>query len=543
MSNSPHSDDARTAAPIGASWQEGTRRDFLHQMGVGGALVGAGLLLDACGGSQPTPSSTPTGAIKRGGTLRVGCTGGAGTDTLDPQIALTNPDGLRACMLYDSLATYDGNAQPVLQLAEEITPNRDGTVWTIRLRPGIEFHNGKTATSEDVLFTFKRTRATKASNNYTAQQFMDFTSPNTRLIDSRTLSIGCHAPTATFLEAIVWVLGSGVLPTDFDPKKPVGTGPWRFANWAPGVQSTFTRFENYWQTGVPYMDAVHLVEFADDTSQVNALQSGAVDALAYCEATTIKELQAAGFKTLTSPGGYWNPITMRVDQPPFNDVRVRQAFRLMVDRPALNQRVYEGLGKLGNDLNATSDADFPQTIPQRVQDIAKAKFLLKQAGAENLTVTLVTSNIAAGTVPTATVFAQQASAAGVTVKIQQLPPTAFFSPPYLNRSFSQDVWSYWSFWPQIAVAQVPGAPFNETHWDDPKFNALYREGNGTLDDTRRREIAHELCTINYETGGYIIPVILPNLSAYGSHVHGLPSVAKTGVAFQQANFNRAWVST
>src|SRR5437868_15364176 len=111
MSKSPHSDDAGTPALMGDSWQEGTRRDFLHQLGMGGALLGAGVLLDACGSKSGSSStSASAGPIKRGGTLRVGCTGGSGTDTLDPQIALTNPDGLGGCLLFDCLAPYDGNA-------------------------------------------------------------------------------------------------------------------------------------------------------------------------------------------------------------------------------------------------------------------------------------------------------------------------------------------------------------------------------------------------------------------------------------------------
>src|SRR5436305_6808996 len=107
---------------------------------------------------------------------------------------------------------------------------------------------------------------------------------------------------------------------------------------------------------------------------------------------------------------------MRVDQAPFSDVRVRQAMRLIVNRPQMVEQVLSGQGRIANDMYSPFDPFYASSLPQRHQDIEQAKALLKQAGHENLSVTLTTAPVFQGIVQAAQVFAQQASQAGVNVK-------------------------------------------------------------------------------------------------------------------------------
>src|SRR5204862_7732107 len=111
--------------------------------------------------------------------------------------------------------------------------------------------------------------------------------------------------------------------------------------------------------------------------------------------------------------GGWIPLCMGSDMRPFDDVRVRQAMRLIVDRKGLLEQVFSGYGFVGNDLYAPFDPGYDHSLPQRQQDIAQAKSLLKAAGKANLPADLHTTNGAAGRVETATVFANQAQAARV----------------------------------------------------------------------------------------------------------------------------------
>jgi peptide/nickel transport system substrate-binding protein len=516
-----------------------SRRDLVRgTIGIA-VLAGTGGAISACGSSSTSASTAAqASAFRRGGTLRIGCTGGSSSDSVNPLQVATNADIVRAPLLFESLVTLDQNAQPQLQLAAEITPNKDATVWTIRVRKGILFHNGQPLTASDVLYTFNLIE----KNHYSiasALVLLDLKAAT--IVDPETLRIPCHSPYSTFMEEMAGIVSSPIVPSGFNPKLPVGTGPFRFHSFTPGVQSLFLRNSHYWQGSYPYLDAVSVVEFADDSAQINALQSGQLDALAFVEANSLSELESGGFNTITSPGGYWYPFTMRVDKAPFTDVNVRQAFRLLVDRPQMQEIVFAGHGALANDLPAIWDADYASTFPQRQQDLEQAKSLLKKSGADNLKITLVTSNIGAGVVSLATVFAQQAQGAGVTVNVSNVPPTTFFGPDYLQRVFSQDIWNYLPYWPQVSASTLPYSPFNETHWNDPQYTALYNQGLRTVDPGQRKEIALELQTIQYNQGGYILPVFVPNLSANATHVHGLIS-SKTGQPFGGSAFNQVWLS-
>lgn len=514
-----------------------SRREFL---GGAAALLGTGALLAACGSSSSgSPSSTGVlaSAPKRGGTLKIGCTGGTSTDQLNALTESTNPEIVMGPLLYDTLVTLDANAQPSMQLAEEISPNSDATEWTIRVRDGVVFHNGKALTAEDVLYTFTEiiTKNWDAAPNYLLIDLK-----TSKVLDSHTVRFGCHAPFATFVEAMAGINASAIIPTGYDPKSPIGTGPFRYQSFTPSVEGTFTRNPDYWG-GAPYLDAIEVIDFADDPSQLNALESGDIDAIAFLEAASIPAARSQGFETLTSPGGYWNPFTMLCDKPPFTDSRVRQAFRLMVDREQMRETVFYGYGAIGNDLFAVWDSEYDHSLPQREQDLDQAKFLLKQAGQENLTITLVTSNVSAGVVESATVLAQQAKGAGVTVNLSEITPTAFFGPDYLHRTFSQDTWSYLPYWPTIAQATLPYSDYNDTHFDNTTYTNLYNQALSTLDATKRKEIAADMQVIQYNEGGYIIPVFVPNLCAFASNVHGL-TASETGQPFNGSDFTRAWMS-
>jgi peptide/nickel transport system substrate-binding protein len=170
-----------------------------------------------------------------------------------------------------------------------------------------------------------------------------------------------------------------------------------------------------------------------------------------------------GVQVVPSQAGTIIPFTMRVDQPPFNDVRVRQALRLLVNRPQMISTALDGAGTWASDVFSPYDPDFDASL-HRIQDIPQEQFLLKKAGHENLTVTLVTSPIATGTLAMATVLAAQAKDAGVTIKLQQVPSATFFGPDYLKWTFAQDFYSYAPYLAQVTLSMTPTSPWNETHW-------------------------------------------------------------------------------
>jgi len=244
----------------------------------------------------------------------------------------------------------------------------------------------------------------------------------------------------------------------------------------------------------------------------------------------------SGIKTVVSHSGEIIPFTMRVDQPPFNDVNVRQAMRLLVDRPQLIDSALDGYGVVANDLFSPYDPDFDHSLVRPAQgDIQQAKFLLKRAGQEGLTVTLTTSAVATGTVAMATVLAAQAKAAGVTVNLSNVPAGTFFGPNYLKWTFAQDYYNYYPYLAQVAESMLKASPFNETHTNNAHYTSLYNQANATASPSLRKEIITEMQNYDFNEGGYIIPAFIDVLDAYSNKITGY-TAGKVGQPLSNFDF-------
>ena len=524
-----------------------TRRRLLENAAKGGLVVGAGGLIAACGSSSSSNSSAATttsqasaGTPKHGGTLRAGLTGGSSSDTADPNTIVNNTDYARAALLYEALVWTNSQAQQYNRLAEEMTPNKDATVWTIRLRSGVTFHNGQDVTADDLIFSINRVINPKSPGE-AANALSGINAAGIKKVDNLTITVPFHKPYSTFPESLANNITVYVLPVGFDPKHPIGTGPFKMSQFTPGQQTVLTRFENYWNAPLPYLNEIIMTDYSDETSQVNALLSGQVDVVNLLSQDTIGTVTGSGKKVVISNGGGWNPFTMRVDQPPFNDVRVRQAFRLAVDREAMLKTVFGGHGTLGNDIFGIWAPEYDHSIPQRQYDPEQAKSLLKAAGHDSLSVTLVTGDIAQGVINMAQVYAQQSAPAGINAKLDQVTVTDFYGPNYLKWIFAQDYWYYSPYFPQVNQATLPGAPFNETHFANPKYINLYDQAQATLDVNMRTEIAHEMQMIDYNEGGYIIPFFPAVIDGYAPNVNGILQ-SKTGSSFNNWDFEHIWLS-
>jgi peptide/nickel transport system substrate-binding protein len=506
------------------------RRQFLRGVAATGAAAGAGGLIAACGGSSPvTSTTTSTAARKRGGNLKVGLSGSSGADTLDPHAGLTYLDSARAQALYQPLAQLNNQAQMEMVLAEEITPNTP-TEWIIRLRQGVTFHNGKPLTAQDVIYTFRRI---KTGNNGSAFAGGNSLGPmdlnGLKALDSRTVQVPFTSPYAGFLDQLAYWYFLYIIPDGFSPAaqnaKPNGTGPFKYQSFTPQQRSVFTRNANFWKSRQPYVDTLTIIDFPNNTSLQDALTTGVIHAAGAFDGPELAALgTVSGVKIVASHTGAITPFTMRVDQPPFNDVRVRQALRLLVNRPQLIDSALDGYGVVAADVFSPNDPDFNSSL-RREQDIPQAKSLLKAAGHENLTVTLVTSPAATGMVAMATVLAEQAKAAGVTIKLNNVPSSTFFGKNYLSWTFSQDFYNYTPYLAQVAQSMLPASPFNETHTNNPTLSKLYNQANITLDASKRKQIEYEMQNFDFTEGGYIIPAFIDALDAYSTKITGYSASA------------------
>ena len=501
-----------------------TRRRLLQIGGAGAIAVGLGGTLAAGGGGNGgaelsgSSGGESSGTPKRGGTLRVGATGGGTSDTVDSQNPILTTDFLRVGALSEQLMILDPKTgTPVPTLAESVEPNKDATQWTIRLRPGVTFHDGKPLTSKDVLYSLQRIEK---------EQFPGLASlgpinlKGAKTMDSRTLRIPFDTPYSILPEGLAGGFTIRIVPVGFDPRAPVGTGPFKYKSFSPGQQSTFVRNDEYWQEGKPYLDGLVVIDFADETAQVNALQAGQVDLVNQLSYPSVAPVEGSGGNVVVSKTAAFVNLAMRVDTAPFDDVRVRQALRLAVDRNQLNEQVWGGYGSPGNDVFGSISGAF-KSLPQREQDIEQAEALLKQAGQSDLSVQLYSSPVAPGAESTASAFAAQAKEAGVTVDIKTQPPTQFFAQSYGKVPFGISFWTVASYLVESGQGVATGAPVNEIHQEDAKWQSMYEEAIGTTDEKKREEISEELIKFDYEGGGYIIPAEWPTIEGMSSAVNGV----------------------
>jgi peptide/nickel transport system substrate-binding protein len=503
-----------------------TRRTLLVNSGivVAGAMLAGPLA--ACGASPTGSTGTGSSTPKRGGTFRLGVTGGGAKDIIDGQTIVTKPDQARLVAGFETLLEYDENYRLQPALAESVNQDKPDQ-WTIKLKSGITFHNGQPLTSDDVIYSLKRILSS-SEGLFGAAGLASIDPNNITKVDNLTVQLKLKNPDSTIGDQLGQYY-NGIVPQGYTRAGTQnGTGPYKVQSFTPGQQSVHVRNESYWRSGQPYFDQVTIIDFPDPAGQVNALLSGQIDAMTDIPFAQISVVQThGGLGILEGKGAGWLPLCMAIDMPPFNDNKVRQAFRYIVDRKAMLEQVLSGHGRVANDLFSPFDPAYDSSLPQRHQDIPRAKSLLAQAGyGSGMTVDLHTTDGAAGMVDSANIFANQAKAAGVTVNVHNDPN--YYGDQYLKLAFSVDFWGTRNYLPQVANGMLPTAPYNECHWPPAGSNyiSLYNQALAEVDPGRRADIIHQMQTLEYNEGGYIIPFFNDLVDAYSTKVAGFNNGSK-----------------
>ncbi len=238
-------------------------------------------------------------------------------------------------------------------LAEKWEASEDGLTWTFLLRKGIQFHNGEPLTAQDVKFTFDRLRDPEVGAATVAlyANINDISAP-----DDHTVVFNLKKANPDFLTDLgdyhALILWRGI--KDFN-KELMGSGAFIVENYLPEDRMTFKRNPNYWRKDgdgnqLPYLDGIEYIFLAEPSAQVEALRGGQVDYLLYLPAEYVKPVEEdPNLVVYQIPSNTHYVVHMRSDRKPFGDVRVRQAFRAAVDRRAILEGAFEGLGVTGRD--------------------------------------------------------------------------------------------------------------------------------------------------------------------------------------------------
>jgi peptide/nickel transport system substrate-binding protein len=365
------------------------RRTFLrHASRLG---IGLGYLGMAAAGLG---SAAPRAAAAEAPVLRVGLAMPHGA--IDP--VLVN-DSASYQMIFQ-VAEFLCVTQPDLTLrpvlAESWSHDRDGSVWTFRLRRGVRFHDGREMRAEDVVATFDRLCDPAGASNALSVFRGLLSKGGTRRVDDYTVAFHLDAPNGNFPYAVsIDNYNAVILPADYrgDYERGfVGTGPFRLESYRPRQGATFVRNAEYWGQRA-LAERIEFKFYADIQPRLLALQTGEVDLLDAVPVVMSPALRASPDVALIRvPSANHRQLHMRCDAPPFADNRVRQALALSLDRKKLVEGLCRGMGARGND--SPFAPLFPSTdpaVPQRDQDLAKARQLMAAAGlAGGFDVTLTT---------------------------------------------------------------------------------------------------------------------------------------------------------
>jgi peptide/nickel transport system substrate-binding protein len=293
---------------------------------------------------------------------------------------------------YDRLMSYDLDARMQPKLAESWDVSSDVTQIKLNLRKGVQFHNGRELTSDDVKWNFLRGRDPKVAAGRFFIQSNWFSSVENP--DKYTVILKSDVPRPgvwDFFE-VFNILDKDTTEGPDAKTKAIGTGPFSFVEWIPNDHWTFTRNQNYWQSGKPYLDRVEINVYRDPLAMATAFEAGALDAMDTPSLEDFGRLKTdSKYVPMLHPGGHDFYFTgANTTMPVVADKRVRQALAMSVDRQRFIDAFLPGTGSRSQSLfwDPMSLAYEPNKEVQF--DLDKARALLAASGASNLEVEVIT---------------------------------------------------------------------------------------------------------------------------------------------------------
>lgn len=490
-----------------------SRREFM------GRAMAAGLTLTAA--STLYASSASAQEPKRGGNLRLGLEGGAATDSKDPAKFLSQFMFCVGRCWGDMLVESDpltGAAVPAL--AESWEPSADAATWTFAIRKGVQFHDGKELTVDDVVATLKRHTDEKSESGALGvmKSIKEIKKDGDRLVLSLTEGNADLPLLLSDYHLVIQPNGG-----NDDPLASIGTGPYKLKTFEAGVRATFEKNPNDWRSDRGYVDTIEIIGMNDATARMAALASGQVHFINRVDPKTVGMLKRAPNVEILSTSGRGHYVfIMHCNTAPFDNNDLRLALKYAMDREAMVQTVLGGYGKVGNDFPINSTyALFPEGIEQRSYDPDKAAFHYKKSGHSG-PVLLRTSEVAfPGAVDAAVLYQGSAQKAGINIEVKREPGDGYWSNVWNVQPFSA---SYWGGRPtqdqMYSTAYLSSADWNDTRFLRPDFDKILLAARAELDEAKRKEMYRDMAMMVRDEGGLILPMFNDFVNASQKSVKG-----------------------
>jgi peptide/nickel transport system substrate-binding protein len=397
--------------------------------------------------------------------------------------------------VYENLLIFDDNGAPVGILAES-WEQPDDTTYVFTLREGVTFHNGQPLTAEDVKFSYERIMDPEGGSAWTSQ-FEPV--EQIEATDERTVTFTMREPFGPFLA----ILSSGyaaILPnlpdTDFQTEM-IGTGAFMMQEYTQDTETILAAYPDYWNTGEPKLAGIQYRILPDEPARVAAIRTGEILLTSLVDPISIDTVRADDSLTLIEqPTTDYYLLGLNCAVAPFDDVRVRQALSLAIDRQAVLDAVFFGAGQVSGPVVPTmGEWALPvNELPNYAVDRDAASALLEEAGASDLSFSITVGADRTEFVNIALVIQDQLSEIGVTVELDQVEWGTFIDK-WLARDFQTFV-SYNGSGndPDRALypALITDGSVNAFQFSDPQVDKLLRQGRTQTTQEERHATYNEL---------------------------------------------------
>lgn len=497
------------------------RRGFIAR---GGALAGAlvlggagGGLLEGCSSSSSSSSTGKLSASERAGISNAQPAHGGslvfGTDAeeegFDPANDTFDEAGVMyARTVFDPLAIVakDGSIQPYL--AQSITPNPDYTSWTITMRPNVVFHDGTPCDARAVVGSIEHYLS--GTLGLLVKSLITDVVPTSEL----TLQVSLTQPWVPFPAylaggiggQLAYILAPAMIASKNAATHPIGTGPFVFEEWVPNEYFSATRNPHYWRPGMPYLDRIEYRPIPSAESRVESLKAGTIDIMHTATPQAIVQFQDDySYAYIDDRHGVigepdMNFILLNMQSPPLDDIRVRKAMAMAIDRDAVSKVIDIG-------VNAPTDSPFLPGSPYYVDpgypsyDPSAAKALVAEV--ERTTggpvEIILGSTTPASTVRAAEFLQNQLQAVGLKVTLAQFEQAEFINNALFGKNFHAYLWRQFAavdpdlnypFWSPTEVSSFLSV--NMARNTDPRVQVQLEKGRESTDPALRDAAYQEI---------------------------------------------------
>ncbi len=445
---------------------------------------------------------------------------------LDPHTASSYSSYQILNNVLEGLTTYDDNLNLTPSLAESWEQSEDGLTWTFYLQEGVMFHNGREMTAEDVKWSFERLINPETGGGNASR----VGPPETviEVVDDYTVSITHLEPFGIFPQSIAFDKSTGIVAQESVNEQgiivqPIGTGPFAIAEIDGTTSIRLEKHADYWQEGLPYLDAVEITPIPDDTVRETALLGGEVDWVISIAPQNYEALESNPDVIVdTAPQLSYDYIGINLTREPFDDPLVRQAIALTLDREQIAAAGYFGLAETIQGPTGPGSPWYFDYAPYQ-RDVDRARELLAEAGYPNgFEMELMPTVQYAETVRSAQVIQQQLAEIGITATINapewsqwlELQGDSMYDAYICNWNGLIDADQY--YYLQHKSDQV----FNFTGYDNPEFDDLVTEARSISDFDERYAIYEELNQTLVDDAPYLYLYNKLEIRAYAPEVRG-----------------------